>query len=169
MRWSWDEPLHPSRQTSSPQQKPQDEFAPDGAKRSAGQGFGLTAAERSVVEAQAMQLAEKWLRENGYSNIRDVHRTHSCDFIAEKSGVEVHIEVKGTTSALGSILLTANEVELHQTKHPDNVLIVVHDIDLLPVRTKAIGGTVKAFEAWSIDGCVLRPLSYQCFLSGDAI
>lgn len=140
---------------------------PNSAKRNGGQGFGLSAAERAVVEAHAMQLAQAWLQGNGYANIRDVHRTHSCDFMAEKSAVEIYVEVKGTTSGFGSILLTANEVELHLAKHPDNVLIVVHDIDLLPMRTKAIGGTIKAFESWSVDACVLRPLSYQCFLVSD--
>lgn len=137
---------------------------PNGSKGKGGQGFGLTAAERAVVEGHAMATAHAWLSDNGYTNIRDVHRTDSCDYLANKDGREVHIEVKGTTSAFGSILLTANEVELHQARHPDNVLIVIHDIDLLPVRTKATGGQIKAFEGWNIGEAKLRPLSYQCFL-----
>lgn len=137
---------------------------PNGSKPKGGQGFGLTAAERAVVEAHAMGTAHGWMTANGYSNIRDVHRTHSCDFLADKAGVEIHVEVKGTTSAFGSILLTANEVELHQSRHPDNVLIVVHNIDLLPMRTMASGGHVTAFEAWNIAETTLQPLSYQCFL-----
>lgn len=137
---------------------------PDGAHRR-GQGFGLTAAERAVVEAHAMQLAEVWLSKHGYDDVRDVHRTSSCDFIATKDGKEVHIEVKGTTSAFGSILLTANEVELHKSQHPNNVLIVVHDIDLLPLRTKAIGGDLKVFESWDVTQATLRPLSFECVLN----
>lgn len=141
---------------------------PNTPKPNNGQGRGLNAAERAVVEAHAMTLAHQWLASNGYSNIRDVHRTHSCDYLAAKDGTEVHVEVKGTTSSFGSILLTANEVELHQAKHPHNALIVVHNIDLLPLRTKAAGGKITAFEGWNIGEATLRPLSFQCFLSGDA-
>ena len=137
---------------------------PNGAKPKGGQGFGLTTAERTVVELHAMGLAQGWLAANDYTNVRDVHRTHSCDFLALKDGVEIHVEVKGTTSAFGSILLTANEVQLHQIQHPNNVLIVVHDIDLLSLRTKASGGQVRVFEGWDIGATNLRPLSYQCFL-----
>lgn len=141
---------------------------PNGARPKGGQGFGLTAAERSVVELHAMGLAQAWLTTNDYINVRDVHRTHSCDFLASKNGVETHIEVKGTTSAFGSILLTANEVQLHQAQHPNNVLLVVHDIDLLPLRTKVSGEEVRAFGAWDIGATNLRPLSYQCFLTDPA-
>jgi hypothetical protein len=129
-----------------------------------GQGFGLSAAERSVVESHAMSLALSWLSANGFVDIRDVHKTHSCDFIATKDGSEIHVEVKGTTAALGKILLTANEVALHRRCHPNNVLIVVHDIELHEMRTQATGGTVTAREAWDIDATTLRPLSYACEL-----
>jgi hypothetical protein len=61
-------------------------------------------------------------------------------------------------------LLTANEVELHRTLHPDNVLILVHSIDLIEMRTQAFGGTLIPFEAWDIDSTELRPLSYACHL-----
>lgn len=137
---------------------------PNRKRKVGGQGFGLNAAERSVVEAHAMQRAEEWLASNGYSQVRDVHLTASCDFLAEKGGEDFHIEVKGTTSSFGSILLTANEVELHRAKHPNNVLLVVHNIDLLPLRTQAEGGQIRCFEGWDVEGCTLRPISYQCFL-----
>lgn len=135
-----------------------------GRRQNAGQGRGLNAAERAAVEAHAMMRAHAWLTSNGYTDVRDVHRSHSCDYLANKGGNEVHVEVKGTTSALGSILLTANEVELHQTQHPNNMLIVVHDIDLHPLQTKASGGSTMVFESWDIRASQLRPLSYQCFL-----
>lgn len=138
---------------------------PNAPKPSVGQGRGLNAAERAVVEAHAMTVAYQWLVDNGYDKIRDVHRTHSCDYLATRNGQEVHIEVKGTTSAFGSILLTANEVELHQAKHPNNALVVVHNIELQSMRSKATGGTVRAYQGWQINECVLRPLSYQCFLT----
>lgn len=138
---------------------------PNRKGRNGGQGFGLSAAERAVVEAHAMQRAEQWLTTNGYSDVRDVHRTASCDFLANKDGEEFHVEVKGTTSSFGSILMTANELELHRAKHPNNVLLVVHDINLLPLRAKADGGQISCFESWDVSRCTLRPISYQCFLN----
>lgn len=132
--------------------------------RSAGQGFGLSAAERKAVESHAMTTASAWLSENSFTMIRDVHATHSCDFLAYRNGVEHFIEVKGTTSSFGTVILTANEVELHRRKYPANVLIVVHDIDLIEARTKAVGGTVHAIDPLIIDRCKLTPLSFVCNL-----
>lgn len=131
-----------------------------GSGRANGQGFGLSAVERSLVESRAMNLAFGWLRDNDFHNVKDVHKTHSCDFVAVKNGVEYHIEVKGTTAGLGKILLTANEVALHRRCHPHNVLIVVHDVKLHELRNQAIGGTVTVFERWAIEASNLRPLSY---------
>ena len=74
------------------------------------------------------------------------------------------MEVKGTTAGLGKVLLTANEVALHQSRHPQNILIVVHNVDLLEMRTKAVGGQVRVFEAWDITTTTLTPLSFSCQL-----
>ncbi|CDO38220.1 MrcB family domain-containing protein [Novosphingobium sp. KN65.2] len=133
--------------------------------RLSGQGFGLTAAQKQAVEARAMAMAYSWLQANGFDNIKDVHQTHSCDYLARRDNVEHCIEVKGTTAALGKVLLTANEVELHRKSYPHNVLIVVHDINLLDLRTIADGGVVTAFEQWSVAEAQLVPLSYSCILS----
>lgn len=137
---------------------------PGASTAKGGQGFGLSAAERAVVEAHAMNAAQAWLTANGYSGVRDVHKTHSCDFIAVKGGVEHHVEVKGTTAGPGQILLTANEVDLHRKSHPNNVLIVVYNIELHAMRTQAHGGQIMAREAWDLNQAHLRPLSYVCRL-----
>lgn len=138
---------------------------PGTAKASSGQGFGLNAAERAAVEKRAMDEALAWLNSNDFTNVRDVHATHSCDFIAERGSVDHHIEVKGTTSSLGKIILTANEVALHKASHPSNLLIVVHDIKLHEMRTHAYGGALKVFDPWIIQDFSLTPLSYICKLS----
>ena len=134
------------------------------ADSNAGQGFGLSAAERLLVEAHSMSLALAWLDSNGYQDVRDVHKTHSCDFIATKDGTDHYIEVKGTTAGFGKILLTANEVGLHRSKYPHNALIVVHDVDLHAMRTQAHGGVVKVLAPWNVETTTLRPLSYVCEL-----
>jgi len=137
---------------------------PASAQSTSGQGFGLTGPERKLVEDHAMAMAEAWLLAQGYTNIRDVHSSHSCDFIAMYEGTEHFIEVKGTTAGLGKVLLTANEVELHRREHPHNVLIVVYDINLLETRSKADGGKMEVYEQWDIEGVQLKALSYVCQL-----
>lgn len=129
-----------------------------------GQGFGLSAAQRKVVEDRAMQLAKGWLEANGFEDIQDVSATRSCDYTAIRGGIEHVIEVKGTTAGFGTILLTANEVDLHRASNPHNVLIVAHSIDLLETRIQASGGLLTVLEAWDVDATELRPLSYSCKL-----
>ena len=131
---------------------------------SRGQGFGLSHEERCLVEKHAMVQAEGWLVTAGFTNVRDVHIEMSCDFLAERDGVEHVIEVKGTTAALARVLLTRNEVELQQLRHPANVLLVVHDIEFLDVRSKTIGGTITAFEGWNVADHDLAALAYMCTL-----
>ncbi|WP_445083752.1 protein NO VEIN domain-containing protein [Erythrobacter sp. Dej080120_24] len=118
-----------------------------------------------MVENRAMDLARQWLDANGYRDVEDVSAKRSCDYVAWKDDVEHVVEVKGTTAGFGTILLTANEVELHRSSHPRNLLIVVHDIDLLEMRTEASGGVVRALEGWNVDETDLRPLSFSCKLS----
>ena len=139
-------------------------IARPGGKKGTGQGFGLSSEERRLVEEHAMAGALTWLQDNGFENIRDVHLTHSCDFMARRNGVDHCIEVKGTTAGYGSILLTANEVALHKSSHPHNVLLVMHDIDLLEMRTKATGGLLRVLDPWEAESAHLTPLSYSCNL-----
>lgn len=140
--------------------KPQSESGPV-----QGQGFGLTQEEKLAVETHAMAVAQAWLSDNGYTDIRDVSAKHSCDYWASKNGYNHYVEVKGTTGSFGKILLTANEVQLHREFHPDNILIVVHDIDLIDARTKATGGKTRVFEEWDVSAHPLQALSYSCDLT----
>ena len=75
--------------------------------RPKGQGRGLNAAARKLVEYRAMELARQWLKDEGF-DYDDVSATDSCDFRAQRAGEKWVIEVKGTTGGLGSVLLTRN-------------------------------------------------------------
>jgi hypothetical protein len=102
------------------------------------------------------------LEAEGFS-VEDVSATQSVDFRA-KRGIDVlYVEVKGSTGPLGSVLLTANEVALHQKAHPNNALIVVHSIklDRTSDRPNASGGCVVQFRPWPLKAENLRPISYQ--------
>ena len=110
-------------------------------------------------------FCQRDLEKHGYLNVTDVSGTQSCDFWASFGGEHKYIEVKGTTSSFGTILLTANEVELHREFHPDNILIVIHDIELVETGTEARGGHLVAFDAWDIAATQLKALSYSCTLA----
>lgn len=131
--------------------------------RTTGQGFGLNAAERKAVELQAMKLATEQLMAQGYQ-VKDVSATKSFDLLAKNAdGKELYVEVKGTTSGPDCILLTTNEVALHQLHYPDNALIIVHGINLdrSAHAPTGSGGSILTFKPWKIDETHLVPLSFR--------
>jgi hypothetical protein len=131
------------------------------SSRRKGQGFNLTGPQRKEVELRAMDVAKEYLLDQEYT-VSDVSMSQSCDFLASKAGVDTPVEVKGTTSSLGSIVLTFNEVELHKESFPNNMLIVVTDINLDKSEPPAAtGGTMHLFSPWEIDLGALKPISYE--------
>jgi hypothetical protein len=127
------------------------------------QGWGLSAEEKRLVERHSMLLSERMLIELGYSNIEDTSKTSPYDFLVRKDGIEFIVEVKGTTGTGDLILLTVNEVEIHRTQHPNNILIVVHSIDLdRSAKTPTTsGGQVEVLKSWIINESQLRPLTFS--------
>lgn len=125
-----------------------------------GQGWGLDQPARVAVELQAMRIAEQWLVSENFT-YKDVSSTDSCDFRAERDGEEWVIEVKGTTGGPASILVTRNEVALHQAHHPKNALLVVHGIKLGADRLSASGGTLFAICPWKLEDSRLRPTAFE--------
>lgn len=125
-----------------------------------GQGRTLNAAARKAIELRAMELARYWLEDNGFT-FDNVSATHSCDYLATRSSQEWVVEVKGTTGAPSSILLTRNEVRLHKERYPKNVLLVVHGIHLAADGYSTSGGTLIAFEPWDIEDERLVPTCYE--------
>lgn len=130
--------------------------------RPGGQGFGLSHAERQVVEKHAMGIVKQRLLSEGYS-VEDVSATQPVDYIAKRGDARMFVEVKGTTGPPSSVLLTANEVALHERCHPNNALFVVHSIklDRGSVPPQATAGEVLLFSPWSIDAEKLKAISYQ--------
>ncbi len=131
------------------------------SKRKTGQGFGLTGAERRLVELHAMTMAQAWLSDNGFVSIKDVSAKRPTDFEAHKDGIKFYVEVKGTTAGPDTIMLTRNEVDLHKQCFPENVLVVVHSIRLLEMRKRAADGTLLAKIGWRIDDAALQPIAFR--------
>lgn len=128
--------------------------------RSPGQGRGLNAGDRKLVELRAMELARQWLEDQGFA-YKDVSDRDSCDYRASRSGEDWVVEVKGTTGGPGSILLTANEVALHRHQHPRNALIVVHGIQLGPEPGQVSGGQLRVSSPWQVEDERLKAVCFE--------
>lgn len=132
-------------------------------RRTRGQGIGLTAAERRVVELRAMLLATQFLESEGFT-CDDKSAINSFDILARRDGQVLMIEVKGTTSDLcESVLMTRNEVELHRRERGRTGLLIVSQIrlDRSEVTPNASGGQVEALLHWDIDQWILESVAFQ--------
>lgn len=117
-----------------------------------GQGRGLSKPEQVAVELHAMELARGKLEGLGFEAIADTSRGNPFDFAALRDGEEWLIEVKGTTSESGDVvLMTANEVDLHHRRRGRTVLVIVHQIDLDRAATPpgATGGVADIYAPWN--------------------
>lgn len=125
-------------------------------------GRGLTSQEKSAVEQHAVRVATRFLELKGFENIKDVGKVASYDLICVKDG-QVHIgEVKGTSTDGAQVNLTKNEVEVHTSHHPHNMLIIVSGIELeRGPEPSAGGGEINFFYPWKIDVSQLTVISYQ--------
>lgn len=79
----------------------------------------LTAAENKAIEQRAVEVTRAYFDGLEYET-KDVGSTESYDIKATKDGQTIKIEVKGTTSDGSDVVLTSNEVELHESEHPYN-------------------------------------------------
>ncbi|MCL6293300.1 DUF3578 domain-containing protein [Streptomyces sp. 43Y-GA-1] len=121
-------------------------------KRTApGQGFRLSADERRAVELHAVQMATAHFVKQGWS-VKDVGAKESYDLLLSRGDERLHVEVKGTTSAGGQVILTRAEVERQRELAPDNALVVVHSIilDRSAPTSIAGGGILECLTPWTI-------------------
>jgi hypothetical protein len=127
------------------------------------QGFGLPAAAKTAVEARAMALATAWLDAEGY-RVKDHSQTKPYDLEATLGDTVLKVEVKGTTSdRADAILMTRNEVLLHQSEQGSTALIVVSKIGLGLENGvyRADGGVVEALVGWNINDWVSEPTAFR--------
>ena len=110
-----------------------------------------------------MKLAQDRLGELGATDVIDTSATESYDFRCMLDGQEVHVEVKGTTSAGMRVLLTRNEVTHAREWHPNLALVVVSGIKLAAVAgsPQASGGAVLVVHPWQLLDEALEPISYE--------
>jgi hypothetical protein len=130
--------------------------------RKGAQGFGLNSAEKRAVELRAMQIATEWLLSQGYETT-DTSANESYDILAKRNGSSLFAEVNGTTSQDPlSILMTANEVALHQENKGQTALAIVSAIKLQKgTEPKASSGKLDMNIGWDIDDWVATPTAYR--------
>ena len=127
------------------------------------QGIGLPGAARKAVERRAMEVAEGWLRAQGFE-VTDCSINQPYDFSAKADGKVVKVEVKGTTSdQADAILMTRNEVELHRSEKGSTALVIVSKIRLAGEAGTyvASGGDAEVFMAWDITQWELEPTAFR--------
>lgn len=132
------------------------------AAQPSGQGFNLSAVEKSAIEEHAVKLATDYFEGQHYT-VSNVGDQESFDLLAAKPGTQLSVEVKGTVSMGAQVVLTFNEVEHHRDAFPHNALVVVHSIQLSHTgsRPVASGGTIVVTQPWSIEHADLKPISYR--------
>ncbi|MFF4727604.1 protein NO VEIN domain-containing protein [Streptomyces mirabilis] len=135
--------------------------AAEGCARRAGQGFLLTAAERSAIEKRSVLLATEHFEAQGWS-VKDVGATKSYDLLLSRGDERLHVEVKGTTSEGTQVILTRAEVERQRDLAPHNALVVVHSIQLdrTTQPPTASDGTLHCTSPWVIEDDSLTVISY---------
>jgi len=127
-----------------------------------GQGFGLSAVEKKIIEKHAVTLAIEHLSKAGFEQIEDVGDSESFDILASNDLNSLSIEVKGTTGLGQSITLTKNEVIFQKDAYPNNGLFVVRNIVLVRgEKLSAQGGDIEFISPWLIDEQSLVPISYD--------
>ena len=93
----------------------------------------------------------------------DTSARESFDFLAEKNGKEIKVEVKGTTSFKpNSVLMTRREVDLHKNERGQTALAIVSEISLKKGQNPiASFGKIDVFIGWDIDDWELEPTAYK--------
>lgn len=125
-------------------------------------GFRLSVADKRATEGRAVAVATAHLEALGFT-VKDVGAKESYDLDAVRAGERVKVEVKGTTSLGQEVVLTRNEVLLHQAEYPNTALCVVHSIvlDRSVTPPVASGGTLVHTEPWKPLEEDLTPMSYR--------
>ena len=109
-----------------------------------------------------MDKVEKIWKKDGWK-VEDVSMIKGgCDFKFSKDNEVVYCEVKGTTTAGESIILTSREVEKMKERYPNSALCVVYGIRLDKSKDPPVAtfGSVKKKYPWEIKDNKLKAKDY---------
>lgn len=128
----------------------------------------LTDAEaRVAVELHAVRIARTHYEGLGFE-VTVLGKPY--DLRCVRLGEELHVEVKGSTTAPSSVILTRNEVE-HAGQHRTD-LVVVSGIKLLRPNgapVEATGGKLRVIPSWRPEQERLKPIQYEYELPDEVL
>jgi hypothetical protein len=136
-----------------------------------GQGYEQDPERRRAAELHAMEIARAYYENQGFT-VTDTSQHEPYDLECRRARQIIRVEVKGTTGAGESVLLTSAEVE--NARQPAEMwrtdLFVVHGIEIEDSKDgpAATGGEVRLIESWSPDLDDLEVTEYRYRLPATA-
>jgi hypothetical protein len=124
------------------------------------QGFQLDSKKRKEIELFAMKKAIEEFTNLGYE-VADHSKDYSYDLLCTKGSEVLYVEVKGTQSLGGQVILTKNEVKFAELNKGKMVLYVVSDIKFNKKGNIVNNVAVNKINPWDISKGELVPLSYH--------
>ena len=131
-----------------------------------GQGFISDPAARRAVELRAMALAKEHYSRL-FARVEDTSATRPFDLrCIDHDGVETRVEVKGGTSNLDEVRVTAGEVDNARGTQWSTDLFLVSNIEISssPSGFQASAGEVRLITGWRPQAQDLKPLAFTCRL-----
>ncbi|MCA9682899.1 MAG: hypothetical protein KC457_11930, partial [Myxococcales bacterium] len=128
-----------------------------------GQGFVHNHDQKRAVDQHAMKLARDFLTESGW-RVRTMNTlTFGHNFVCMRDGLEMRVEVRGTTGAGDRVFATAGEIEQAARDPEASALLVVFGIKVRHIEGRWLpeGGTLRFIESWDPKHTgTLRPKDY---------
>lgn len=131
-------------------------------RRGRGIAPGLTTAQRKAIEIRAMEATKHALKAEGWE-VEDTSLGNPFDLRARRSGVEMHVEVKGTCTTEEKVILTRGEVRHHHSTTAISALAVVSGIELGGTKEvpEARNGILRLIHPWRIAPTDLDALAFE--------
>jgi hypothetical protein len=127
-----------------------------------GQGFLLDSKLRKALEDYAMDSAKRYFEAEGYE-CEDRSKTCPYDLRCSLGHEVLHVEVKGTQTDGGEIILTPGEVEFARGHKGRMALFVLHSIQVSEGDDGFMltGGEHHLIQPWDVDLGKLVPVSFR--------
>jgi hypothetical protein len=129
-----------------------------------GQGRQMDPAVRDAVEHHACALVEKYFRRMRYTVKLTSNTAGSLDYICTRGQEKLYVEVKGTTGAGSSVMVTHREVKRAQSDRACLAVVTEIQVDRTVAPPLASGGRLMLYDPWDPTHHVLEPRTYECHL-----
>lgn len=123
-----------------------------------GQGWVVDPIKRKAIEIYAVEAAEEHYQAQGWTTQR---RGAPYDLDCTNGSDTLHVEVKGTTGSLATVLLTKNEVA-HASQHETDLFIVANIVAADPQNGVCVcsGGDWYLYKSWVPDEADLTATTF---------